>query len=96
MAAYIVVQISVNDQTEFEKYKQMSAPAIAAYGGKYLVRGGALTVMEGDWRPERFVIVEFESVERAKQWWNSKEYEEAKRLRQQIATTRMILVEGVS
>jgi uncharacterized protein (DUF1330 family) len=96
MAAYLVVQIDVKDQSEFEKYKVMAAPAISAYGGKYLVRGGAITVLEGDWKPERFVIVEFESAERARQWWNSKEYEEAKNLRQRIATTRMILVEGAS
>ena len=96
MAAYLVVQINVKDQDEFEKYKVMSAPAISAYGGKYLVRGGAITILEGDWKPERFVIVEFESAERAMQWWNSKEYEEAKNLRQRIATTLMILVEGVS
>ena len=96
MAAYLVVQINVKDQDEFEKYKVMAAPAISAYGGKYLVRGGAMTSLEGDWKPERFVIVEFESTERAMQWWNSKEYEEAKNLRQRIATTLMILVEGVS
>ena len=96
MAAYLVVQIDVKDQSEFEKYKVMVTPSISAYGGKYLVRGGAITVMEGDWKPERFVIVEFESAERAMQWWNSKEYEEAKTLRQRITTTRMILVEGVS
>jgi len=96
MAAYLVVQIDVKDQGEFEKYKVMAAPAITAYGGKYLVRGGAITLLEGDWKPERFVIVEFESTERAMQWWNSKEYGEAKNLRQRIATTQMILVEGVS
>ena len=55
-----------------------------------------MTSLEGDWKPGRFVIVEFESTERAMQWWNSKEYEEAKNLRQRIATTLMILVEGVS
>jgi uncharacterized protein (DUF1330 family) len=96
MAAYLVVQINVKDQDGFEKYRAMAAPAISAYGGKYLVRGGAITILEGDWKPERFVIVEFESAERAMQWWNSKEYEEAKNLRQRIATTLMILVEGVS
>ena len=96
MAAYLVVQISVKDQDEFEKYKVMATPVISAYGGKYLVRGGAMTSLEGDWKPERFIIVEFESSERAMQWWNSKEYEEAKNLRQRIATTLMILVEGVS
>lgn len=96
MAAYLAVQVDVKDQSEFENYKVMAASAIAAYGGKYLVRGGALTVLEGDWKPGRFVIVEFESADRAMQWWNSQEYEEAKTLRQRIATAQVILVEGVS
>jgi uncharacterized protein (DUF1330 family) len=96
MAAFLIVEITVVDQEEFEKYKQMAAPAIAAFGGKYLVRGGALETLEGDWHPERFVIVEFETMAKAKQWWNSTEYREAKQLRQRIAHTRMILVEGAA
>ena len=94
MAAYLVVEIEVKDPAEFENYKQMGGAAILLYGGKYLVRGGAMTTLEGDWYPERFVIVEFESAEKARQWWNSQEYEEAKNLRQRVANTRMILVEG--
>jgi len=94
MAAYLVVEIEVKDQAEFENYKQMAGAAILAYGGKYLVRGGAMTTLEGDWHPERFVIVEFESAEKAREWWDSQEYEEAKNLRQRVANTRMILVEG--
>jgi len=96
MAAYLVVEVNVEDKSEFENYKVMAAQAVSAYGGKYLARGGAVTVLEGDWEPERLVIVEFESAERAMQWWDSDEYEEAKNLRQRVATTRMILVEGLS
>ena len=51
MAAYLVVQIDVKDQVEFENYKVMAPPTISAYGGKYLVRGGAMTLLEGDWKP---------------------------------------------
>jgi uncharacterized protein (DUF1330 family) len=94
MAAYLVVEIDVKDQAEFENYKKMSGAAVLAHGGKFLVRGGAITTLEGDWHPKRFVIVEFESVEKARQFWNSQEYEQAKNLRQRIATTQMILVEG--
>lgn len=96
MAAFLVVEIAVEDQKKFEKYKQMAAPTILAYGGRYWVRGGVIETLEGDWNPERLIIIEFESTNRAKQWWNSPEYEQAKTLRQQAANTRMILVEGLA
>ena len=96
MAAYLVVEVNVENQSEFENYKGMAASAVSAYGGKYLARGGAVTVLEGDWNPARLVIVQFETAERAKQFWNSEEYEEAKSLRQRCATTPMVLVEGIS
>lgn len=94
MAAFLIVEIDVADHVEFEEYKRMASPAIAAYGGTYLVRGGAVEALEGDWHPTRLVIVKFESKDRARQWWKSAEYAEAKTLRQRIASTRMILVEG--
>jgi uncharacterized protein (DUF1330 family) len=96
MAAFLIVEIDVADQVEFEEYKRMVASTIAAYGGTYLVRGGAVETLEGDWSPERLVIVKFESKGRARQWWESAEYAEAKKLRQRIASTRMILVEGAA
>jgi uncharacterized protein (DUF1330 family) len=64
--------------------------------GNFLVRGGKVENLEGVWSPKRFVIVEFSSVERAKAWWDSSEYAEAKALRQATANTQMIVVEGVS
>lgn len=95
MPAYVVVEIVVNDAQTYERYKQLAPPAIAAYGGRYLARGGATEVLEGKWSPPRFVILEFPSVERARAWWSSPEYAEAKALRQAIAETRMLLVEGL-
>jgi len=59
------------------------------------VRGGRTETLEGSWSPERFVVLEFDSVERAREWWASEEYAEAKALRQAIARTEMIIVEGV-
>jgi uncharacterized protein (DUF1330 family) len=95
MAAYVVVEIEVVDAERYEDYKRMVPPSLAAYGGKFLVRGGAVETLEGDWSPKRLVILEFPSVERAKEWWGSSEYAEAKALRQATARTRMIVVEGV-
>jgi uncharacterized protein (DUF1330 family) len=94
MPAYIVVEVDVADPVRYESYKQMVPPSLAAYDGRFLVRGGKVETLEGDWSPKRLVIVEFPSVEKAKAWWNSTEYEEAKALRQATAKTQMIVVEG--
>jgi uncharacterized protein (DUF1330 family) len=96
MAAYVIVEIEVLDPSRYERYKQLAGPSVAAYGGKYIVRGGATSVLEGDWQPKRIVVLEFPSAEQAKAWWNSEEYKEGKALRQSIAHTRMIIAEGVS
>jgi uncharacterized protein (DUF1330 family) len=95
MAAYIVVEVEVRDQERYETYKRMVPPSLAAYGGRFVVRGGEVETLEGEWSPKRLVIAEFPSVERAKAWWGSEEYAEAKALRQATAHTRMILIEGV-
>ena len=73
----------------------MTPAAIAAYGGRFVVRGGAAETLEGDWKPARLVVLEFDSLERAKEWWSSPEYAPAKALRQKSSRTRMIVVEGV-
>ncbi|MDX1514574.1 MAG: DUF1330 domain-containing protein [Gammaproteobacteria bacterium] len=94
MAAYIIVQVDVTDPERYEKYKGMVPPTLKPYGGRFLVRGGAVENLEGSWKPVRVVIIEFESVEKAKAWWNSEEYADAKALRQATARTEMIVVEG--
>ena len=95
MSAYVVVDIEVHDRERYETYKRMAPPSIALYGGRYLTRGGETNVLEGDWTPKRFVILEFPTMERARAWWGSPEYAEAKALRQSITTTRMVLAEGL-
>jgi uncharacterized protein (DUF1330 family) len=94
MAAFLVVQIEVNDKERYEAYKQMVPPSLKPYGGRFAVRGGKVETLEGTWLPERFVVIEFPSAEQAKAWWSSPEYAEAKALRQATARTQMILVEG--
>ncbi len=73
----------------------MVLPTLEPYGGRYLVRGGEVQILEGDWLPPRLVILEFDSVALARSWWESEHYAPAKALRQASADTRMILVEGV-
>jgi uncharacterized protein (DUF1330 family) len=95
MPAYVVVDIDIHDPVAYEEYKRLAPPAIAAYGGRYLARGGALGVLEGDWEPRRLVVLEFPTVERARAWWASPEYAAAKALRQSCARTEMIVVAGL-
>jgi uncharacterized protein (DUF1330 family) len=95
MPAFVVVNVQVRDHGRYVNYKERAPLSIAAYGGRYLVRGGAVEVLEGGWTPERFVVLEFPDAARAKAWWSSQEYAEAKRLRQATADTDMILVEGL-
>lgn len=94
MSAYIVVQVDIKDPERFEDYRVMVPASLEVYGGKFLVRGGAMEALEGDWIPRRLVVIEFESVEQAKRWWDSEEYREARDLRQATADTQMIVVEG--
>ena len=95
MAAYVILDITVNDPAKYEDYKKLAPPAIEAYGGKYLARGGALEILEGDWQPNRVVILEFQSIEMAKKWINSPEYSDAKTLRHQTATSHAVVVDGL-
>ena len=95
MAAYVIVDIEVTDPVRYEEYKKLAAPAVTAYGGKYLARGGQTEILEGDWQPKRLVILEFESMARAKEWLTSPEYALARKLRHQTARSHMLLVEGV-
>ena len=95
MPAYMIVEIEVTDPVGYEEYKKLASDSIRARGGKYIVRGGKTEVMEGDWQPKRLVVLEFESMERAKEWLNSEEYREARPIRHRTARTNMVLVDGL-
>jgi uncharacterized protein (DUF1330 family) len=96
MSAYLIVQVAVTDAAGYDEYKKMVPSSLAAYGGKFVVRGGACETLEGSWQPQRLVVLEFPSVAKAKQWWASDDYRDAKALRQRTADTEMIVVEGVA
>jgi uncharacterized protein (DUF1330 family) len=94
MAAYVIVEVSIHDPEAYEDYKKLTPAAVAAYDGKFVVRGGQAETLEGDWQPERLVVLEFPTVVRAKEWWNSEMYTQAKVIRQRASTTKMIVVQG--
>ncbi|MEN3370081.1 MAG: hypothetical protein V7609_2224 [Verrucomicrobiota bacterium] len=94
MAAYVIVEIEVLDPIGYEEYKKLAGATVLKHGGKYIVRGGATEVLEGDWQPKRIVVLEFESMARAKEWLQCEEYSEPRKMRHRTARTNMVLVEG--
>ena len=95
MPAYVIVETDVTDPEQYEQYKAASPAAIAAGGGRFLVRGGELAVLEGDWQPSRIVVLEFDDLAAAKRWYESEAYQAAKKLRAGAARFRAIAVQGV-
>ncbi len=95
MAVYAVVNVRITDPTRYEEYKEKAPASIAHYGGRYLARGGTVEVLEGEWNPDRLVILEFESMERFREWYDSPEYAPLRRLRGESAATDFVVVEGL-
>jgi uncharacterized protein (DUF1330 family) len=95
MPAYVIVDCEVTDTVRYEIYKSLAPPAIAKYGGRYLVRGGETTVLEGDWQPSRVVVLEFKDAETARRFYDSPEYRAARGERSGAARMNMILADGI-
>lgn len=95
MPAYVIVETDIHDPEQYERYKQASPGAVAAGGGRFIVRGGELAVLEGDWQPTRLVVLEFEDLDAAKRFYDSPAYQEAKALREGAANMKMVAVQGV-
>ena len=95
MAAYAIVDVNVLNPAEYERYKQGVPATLARYGGRFVVRGGAVDVLEGDWRPKRLVVLEFPDMKSLRAWYDSPEYTPLKELRERTAESRFLAVEGV-
>jgi uncharacterized protein (DUF1330 family) len=91
MPAYVIANIDVHDPDGYEAYKALSGPAADRYGGRFVARGGASEILEGDWEPKRVVVLEFPDADAARTWWSSPEYTEARAIRERTASTQMIL-----
>jgi uncharacterized protein (DUF1330 family) len=94
MPAYVIVEIVVHNPEEYEEYKKLSLPSLKPFNGRFIVRGGETITLEGDWNPQRLVILEFPDKALALEWYHSDIYTEAKTIRLRTASTKMILVEG--
>ena len=94
MAGYAIIHDEIQDQALFAEFRQRVGATVEAHGGRYVVRGGAIEVIDGDWTPDRVVVIEFDSVDQAKGWLTSPEYTEIKEIRMKAATASVIVVEG--
>lgn len=95
MRAYVIVNVEVLDAGRYPEYTTQVPATLAAYGGKFIVRGGKAERLEGTYEPKRIVVIEFPSAEQARAWWSSAEYAGPRALRQTLANSDLILVEGV-
>jgi len=96
MPAYVIAEVDVTDPAGFEEYRKQVPGTIAKYGGRYVVRGGPMDFLEGDWKPARLVVLEFPSREQARRWYDCEEYRGPKALRQRTAKTKVLIVDGVA
>ena len=95
MAAYVIVEVNVTDPPLFGEYAKGVPATIAAYGGRYIVRGGAVEPKEGGWMPKRVVLLEFPSMEQARKWYDSPEYKPLLAMRLKAADAKLIFVQGI-
>jgi uncharacterized protein (DUF1330 family) len=96
MPAYVIVNTRVSDPVKIQHYRDLAQQSVHQYGGRYLVRGGPLDVLEGGYHPERLVMLEFDSLEQVQVWYASEAYQQAKAAREDIAQFDMIVVEGLA
>jgi uncharacterized protein (DUF1330 family) len=97
MTAYVISESKVLDEALYDRYRSLASPAVSKYGGRYIVRRSLPEAVEGTWLDqERLVIVEFSSIDRAHEWYSSREYAVALEVRQQALIRRLLFVDGVS
>jgi len=97
MAAFVISEVEILERAQADTYRSLASASIERYGGRYIVRGGAIELIEGERDPKRrLVIVEFPSIQRAHEWYRSPEYAEALKVRAGALTRTLTFVEGVA
>ena len=94
MSAYVIADVTVTDAEQMAKYREWSTKAAAEFGASFIVRGGAIEVFEGDWKPARLVILQFADSATAKKWYAGETYQHAITLRKNAGVMRMVMVES--
>ncbi|HEX4540773.1 MAG TPA: DUF1330 domain-containing protein [Acidimicrobiales bacterium] len=95
MPAYVVVDVKQTDPERGARYRELSGPSVERHGGRFLARGGAVIVLDGDWEPERLVVIEFPSPDAARSWFDSDDYRRARAVREGAGTWQMVVVDGM-
>lgn len=95
MAAYVILDLKVLDKHKLQEYKNIAPEIIKKHNGKIIVRGGESKKVEGNWEPNRIVMIEFPSYEIANTWWNSDEYKKASELRKKGALSNIVIIDGI-
>ena len=95
MAVYFMVDVTIDDPQSYAAYGKQVGPMVARYGGRFLVRGGTTSTIEGDWQPQRLVVIKFTDAEHFRAWDDSPEYAEVRTIRFQASTARAVLAQGV-
>lgn len=93
MPAYVLVEVDIQDPKEYEAYKKLTPATVEAHGGKFIIRGNPVQVMEGEWNHDRMVMLEFPSKKIAEEWYYSKEYQEARAIRLKVSTAKFFIIE---
>ena len=96
MPAYVIGEVEITDPQAYQEYAQRVPETIAKHGGRSLARGGAVETKEGDWNPERVVVLEFPTMDQARRWYHSPEYGPVLAIRLKCAKAKLILVDGVT
>jgi uncharacterized protein (DUF1330 family) len=94
MSAYVLVEVRVTNPEPYAAYRDLAGASVARHGGRFLVRGGAVTPLEGDWQPQRLVVIEFPSVDAARAWYFSDDYQDALKIRLANSVGKALIVEG--
>ena len=96
MNAYVIADVTITNPEGYAAYRPLAAASVAAHGGKFLARGGAVDSLEGGWAPHRIVIIEFPSMAAARAWYDSPDYQAALKVRLANSTGRVIMTEGAA
>tara|TARA_R110002020_G_scaffold343680_2_gene558012 strand:+ start:181 stop:465 length:285 start_codon:yes stop_codon:yes gene_type:complete len=94
MPAFVIVEVDIIDPEKYNDYKQLTPATVSAFGGKFVLRGNPVTVLEGEWEHERLVMLQFPTKEKAEAWYNSEGYQHAKSVRAGAAKAKFLLVES--
>jgi uncharacterized protein (DUF1330 family) len=92
MSAYVLVEVDIHDVSLYEEYKKLTPASIEAYGGRFVVRGLSVQVMEGDWKHDRLVLLEFPSKEVALSWYHSEAYQQARAIREKASSANFLII----